>query len=282
MDLASRHRPFRILAFATLAVGLLPLLFDRTTPDPSLLAGTYSAWAMACYLWATGGTLVCATTFAPGEPMRPGWLLISASYAVLLPARLLAGPSTRGLAEGAMRAPVLVSALGVASAALGVVGFLVLARAWRDSGLDQTSRASRVVLRLLALVVALALAGPDLVAQFPAATRGDPVAITDVITDLLDGALFVVAVPVLRAALALGGGLVAWPWALLTLSLLAWLGFDAAVIWGESAGLTARSARALEEAMRSLGSCAAFAAGVAQRWVMQRPPGSAEEPPPPA
>lgn len=276
------HRPYQLLALATLATGLVPVAFSASMPDPAHLAGAYSGWTLAVYLWAATGTLLAATTFAPGEPMRPGWLLVSASYLVLLPARLATGAVMGGLGEAAAPAPALVPLLSVLSGALGLVGFLALARAWRASGLDLTSRASRVALRLAALAVALALAGTDLVERFPAATAGDPMAITDVVTDLLDGALFVVAAPVLRAALALGGGLVAWPWGLLTLSLLAWLGYDAAVVWGDALSLAPRTGRIVEESMRTLGACAAFAAGVAQRWLMRSAPGDAGDGPGPA
>jgi hypothetical protein len=119
-----------------------------------------------------------------------------------------------------------------------------------------------------ALAVAAALAGPDLLVRFPVALTGDVLAVGDVITDLLDGALFVVAVPVLRAALMLGGGLVAWPWLLLTASLAAWLGYDATEVYGAAAGLDALTVRVVEEVFRSLGAGLAFSAGIAQRWVM--------------
>lgn len=282
MPLRSSHRPFQLLAATTLAVGGLPLVFHLSLPAPAMLAGAYFAWTVAVYLAAAGGPLLAGTTFAPGEPMRPGWLLLAASYAVLLPGRLLTGITARGLVEAPVRSAAALSATSIASGALAVAAFMLLARAWRASGLDLTSRPTRVVLRMVALGVALALAGPDLVDRFPAAARGDAMAIADVITDLLDGALFVVAVPVFRAALALGGGLVVWPWGLLTLSLLAWLGYDASVIWGEAVGLTPRTARVLQEVMRGVGAVSAATAGLAQRWVMQAPPGSAADPEPPS
>lgn len=269
------HRPFQLLTAATLAAGLVPVGLAASLSEPLVLAGAFAAWSLALYLWAATGSVLAATTFAPGEPMRPGWLLLSASYFLLLPVRFLAGASLEGLADGASRAPGAVAILNLASAACGLVGFLVLARAWRASGLDLTTRASRVAARLVALAISLALAGPDLWERFPAAAAGDPLAIADVLTDALDGAIFVVAVPVARAALALGGGLVAWPWGLLTLSLLAWLGYDAAAAWGLNAGLSPRHGRVLVEVMRTLGACGVFAAGIAQRWLMQGPPGGA-------
>jgi hypothetical protein len=276
-----RHRPFQALAAAALLVALAPLAFGALLRDPAQLAGAYFGFSLAAYLWAAAGTLVAAHTFARGEAMRPGWLLLSLGYAALVPGRLLAGPGWAGLGEASERLPMLLAAGNVASSALVLGGFLLLARAWRSSGLDLTSPASRMLMQAGALALSVALAGPDLVERSPAALGGDPLAVTDVLTDLLDGALFVVAVPVLRAALALGGGLVAWPWALLTLSLLAWLGFDASLTWGDALGLSPRNGRVLEEVMRTLGTTAVLAASLAQRWVMSPLP-DGDAPPPAA
>lgn len=267
-----RHRPFRALAALALLVALAPLALAAALPEPTQLAAALFGWTLAAYLWAAGGPLLAATTFAPGEAMRPAWLLLSASYALLLPARLLAGPGWDGLADGALRHQAPALGLSVLSAVVGVAAFLRLTRAWNAAGLDLTSRRARALMRLAALAIAAALAGPDVAERLPAAAAGEWAAAADVVTDLLDGALLVVAAPVLRAALALGGGLVAWPWGLLTLSLLAWLGYDASVIWGDALGLAPRAGRVLEEVMRTLGTTAVFAAGVAQRWVMAPPP----------
>jgi hypothetical protein len=270
MSQARRSLRFQALALVTLVVGLLPAPFATSIADPFQLAGAFFGWAVAMYLFAAGGTLVAALTFAPGEPMRPGWLLLSASYLVLAPALIRMGPKAGGLYVAAQREPLVSSLTSIVSGALAVAGFLVLSRAWRASGLDTTSRATRVTARLVALAVAVAMAGPDLVARLPAAANGDVLAAGDVVTDLLDGSLFVVAIPVLRAALVLlGGGLVAWPWLMLTASLVAWLGYDAAAMYGGAAGLDGRTLRVLEEVLRTLGAAFAFSAGIAQRWVMQ-------------
>jgi hypothetical protein len=268
MSLARSHLRFQALAVSALVVGLLPVPFAATIADPVQLAGAFFAWAIAMYLFAAGGTLVAALTFDRGAPMRPGWLLLSGSYLVLVPALLRMGPRSTGLYEATQRAPWVASLASVASGAMAVAGLFLLSRAWHASGLDTTSRAARVAARLAALAVAAALAGPDLVERLPAALTGDVTAAGDVITDLLDGGLIVVAIPVLSAALMLGGGLVAWPWLLLTASMVAWLGYDATDAYGASAGLDVRTMRVVEEVCRTLGAALAFSAGVAQRWMM--------------
>lgn len=268
MSQPRQHLRFQALALVTLAVGLLPVPFAASIADPVQLAGAFFGWAVAMYLFATSGTLVAALTFDRGAPMRPGWLLLSASYLVLIPALIRMGPRSSGLYQAAQRAPWVAPLGSVVSGALAVTGLILLSRAWRASGLDTSSRTARNVARLAALVLAIALAGPDLVERLPAALGGDVMAAGDVITDLLDGGLFVVAMPVLSAALMLGGGLVAWPWLLLLSSVTAWLGYDAIDAYGAAAGLDDRTVRIAEEVLRTLGAVAAFSAGIAQRWVM--------------
>jgi hypothetical protein len=269
MNNPRRHLRFQALALVTVAVGLLPVPFAASIAEPAQLAGAYFGWAVAMYLFAAGGTLVSALTFDRGEPMRSGWLLISISYLALVPGRLRMGVSASGLYPAVERAPWASAGTSVVFGALAVAGFLLLSRAWRASGLDSTSRTGRLVARLVALLVAATLAGPDLLERLPAALGGDVLAVGDVLSDLLDGSLFVVAVPVLHAALALGGGLVAWPWLMLTASLVGWLGYDATETYGGVAGLDDRTVRILEEVFRSLASAFAFSAGIAQRWVMK-------------
>jgi hypothetical protein len=268
MSQPRRHHRFKVLAAGMLAICLIPACFALSIADPVRLASAYFGWAVAVYLLAAGGTMVAALTFEPGEPLRPAWSMVSASYLVLVPVLLRIGPKASGLFDEAVPYPVLDSFASISNGILGVFGFLLLARAWRASGLDTTSAAGRLSAQLVALLVAGAMAGPELIVKLPAALAGDASAAGDVVADLLDGALFVVAVPVLRAALVLGGGLVAWPWLLLTASLVAWLGYDATAVYGGAAGLDARSVRVVEEIWRSLGAAFAFAAGIAQRWVM--------------
>jgi hypothetical protein len=269
MNHPRRKIRFQALAIGALAIGPLPALFALSIAEPVSLAGAYFGWAVGLYLFAAGGTLVAALTFDRGEPLRSGWLLLAASYLILVPGRIRVGPSASGLVAMAERTPWVSSLSSVASGALAVAGFLLLSRAWRASGLDTTSRSGRVGARLVGVLVATALAGPDIVERLPAALGGDVLAAGDVLSDLLDGSLFVVAIPVLRAALALGGGLVAWPWLLLIASLASWLGYDATDAYGGVAGLDERTVRVVEEVFRTLGAGFAFAAGMAQRWVMK-------------
>ncbi len=264
----TRHAPFVALALLCVGVASLPAWFALSVPDSVQLAGVFAGWSLAVYLAAAMGDALGAASFGEGEPMRAGWLCLSASYLVLLPVILVLGPKAEGLYAGAVRAPHLVAVGGIISGVLGVAAFLLLARAWRGSGLDATSQRVRVAAGLVALAIAVVLAGGDVRERLPDAIRGDAIAIADVATDLLDGAVFVVAVPVLRAALALGGGLVAWPWLFLTLSLVAWLGYDATTIFAAAPSFDPRDVRIAQEVLRTLAACFACAAGIAQKWVI--------------
>ena len=203
--------------------------------------------------------------------MRPAWGLLSASYLVLVPRRGCCwGRGRRVSTRRSSAAPGSTPGGNIASSAMAVTGFLVLARAWRASGLDGSTPAGAGG-RPAGGAPGGRGAGRTRIwwPGSPPPSRGDPSAVGDVVTDLLDGSLFVVAVPVLRAALGLGGGLVAWPWLLLTASVISWLGYDAN-------GRLRRRRRARRprpsgwprRCCAPWGPASLSPPGVAQRWVM--------------
>lgn len=264
-----RHARYRLLAVTVALVALVPLPLAWAIRDPAQLAGAYFGWGLALWVAAAGGAVIAATTFREGEPQRPGWLLLGGAYLAFAAIVLFVGPRTAHLLPpDPAGSPWAIFVSNVLWSALSVAGYLVLSGAWRGSGLDPTSPTAHVVSRVIAFGIAAVLAGPDLVERFPVALQGDPVAIADCLTDVLDGALFFVAVPVLHAARALGGGIVAWPWLFLTASVAGWLGYDAIAVYGEAIGLDPRGIRVGEEVMRTLGGVCTLTAGMAQRWVM--------------
>jgi hypothetical protein len=74
--------------------------------------------------------------------------------------------------------------------------------------------------------------------------------------------------PLLLTALALRGGLIGWPWALLTTSYVAWLLYDAVLVYGPSLGADPATVRLASEVCRALGCTYGFSAGLAQRAVV--------------
>jgi hypothetical protein len=268
---AQRRQSFEVLALAAVLAGTIPLVLHLAVRREAELVGAYNGWTLAIYLLAAGGTASAAWSFGRADPMRPGWVLLCVSYLLLAPGRILGGspdPASLSPVAATMRAGV-----GLASGWLAFLGFLELSRAWRSTDLDATSPRLKLALRIGALLLAVLLTGPELLDRLPVALRGEPLAMADVASDALDIALLVVAVPVLRAALAMGGGLIAWPWAFLTMSLLAWLGYDAVNLWGGRAGYGTATLLAWEDAFCSLAAGFAFAAGVTQYRVVRMAPG---------
>src|SRR5207244_3662885 len=78
---------------------------------------------------------------------------------------------------------------------------------------------------------------------------------------------FSLIAPMLLTALALRGGALAWPWALLTASLVSWLGVDAVVFFGPAIHLSDAQAKLTLEVFRGLACTFAMSAGFAQRLV---------------
>ncbi|MGC3997412.1 MAG: hypothetical protein QM767_07880 [Anaeromyxobacter sp.] len=271
------HRPYALLGLLCAALAAVPVIMARTVPDPMALAGSYMGWTLGLYLAAFTGAALAAATFGADDAQRPGWLLMGLSYLALLPARLLVGPNPSGLFQADEPLLWLRVVSSVANSSLMLAAMLALARAWRQSGLDDPRPWLRWVTQLAGVALAVALMGPDLIrTQLPAVLDGDAAAWGNVITDVLDGLVLAVAVPVLRAAVALGGGLVAWPWLFLTTGLLGWICFDA-IAASDGLGLTPFDARTATEVARTWACLFTMAAGAAQRWIMSAPPGAPDE-----
>src|SRR5262249_44582275 len=76
--------------------------------------------------------------------------------------------------------------------------------------------------------------------------------------------------PLLLTALALRGGLFGWPFALLTASYGAWLGYDALGVGGGDLGLSPHATPAAAEPFRAPGCLYGLSAGLAQREVVAK------------
>ena len=74
--------------------------------------------------------------------------------------------------------------------------------------------------------------------------------------------------PILLTAVALRGGLLMWPWGLVTASLAAWLCYDATIGLGPHLGLAADTQAVIANSFRMLATFLNLSAGLAQRFVM--------------
>lgn len=259
--------PFRKLLLFPLLWGALFLVAS------ALLSGT-SAYGLFLRTeielvkgLAAAGGFAAALAHRRGEYLRRAWLLVGSSTCFFLVRDLTLAPlGFEALGETplvALRA-VLVSLGNLVM----VIGVFMLARIWSVAGLTLPGRPrARIAVVLAAAVFACALAGPGVVTAGARLLAGDLDATASVASALGDTVALLLIAPLLLTALALRGGMFAWPWALLTLSSTAWLFYDAFSALGPILGLSAEATRTGAELGRALGSTWACSAGLAQRWI---------------
>jgi hypothetical protein len=219
------------------------------------------------------GCIVAAYAFDRGDYMRRAWLLSGSCYAFLLLRDLTLGqwtPWAPGPRLVGVPTELFESALVLVGNLGAVLGTLMLARAWQVAGLDEAvSAGKRRALFIVALVIAIVVVGVNVRNDFMALGDGNLSALVMLASDVGDVVSLALIAPVLLTALALRGGLLLWPWALLTASMVGWLFYDAFtsvtghIDMGHPLRLTG-------EVFRSLACTYAFAAGLAQRIVLAR------------
>jgi hypothetical protein len=249
----------------------MPVLFAGAFLLAGLAAGEAAPVVMRIgneggKILAVLGCFAAAFAFERGDYLRRAWELTGACLLLLLVRDVTAIPAVDAALGGARfeRGRAVFVVLANASS---VVGTVLLARAWSVSGLSTAGR--RASLLVAGVVVALAATGWPLVHDLRRLFQGDLDAVPWVASDLGDTIGFVLVVPVMQTALALRGGSLLWPWALLTAGGLCWILYDAA--WGISAMLHADEiirVRLGTETLRALACTFIAAAGLAQRRVV--------------
>jgi hypothetical protein len=213
------------------------------------------------------GSWSAALAFERGAYQRRAWFLIGACMALLLTRDLTLLPFFRRFDPRSM---VVVTGVLVALANLSqVVGTWMLARTWKVAQLALPgSAAAQWATVAVVGVLAAAAAGPSVLRSGGRLLQGDLSVSAGVFSALGDMVSLWLIAPLLLTALALRGGLFGWPFALLTTSYVAWLGYDALGVLGSDLGLSAHGTRAASELFRALGCLYGFSAGLAQRWVV--------------
>jgi hypothetical protein len=151
----------------------------------------------------------------------------------------------------------------------GAFGAWLLAGAWQVAGIRLPgTRRSQQLIFVGAIALALALAGPASYGDLRALVSGNLARLVTVASDVGDIVSLCLIAPVLMTAIALRGGLLAWPWTLMAASQLGWLLYDGAGTVGGLIGADATRLRAIEEVLRVLACLFTFGSGVAQRLVM--------------
>lgn len=249
-----------LLWAAALVVGMLAL-----AGEPAFGAFLRAEMELAKAMPVVGAVLA-AFAFSRGEYLRRAWLFYGA--AMLL---LLARDAVFGLAvpEGvAWRGAARGGATLLANAS-AVVGTWMLARAWKVAGLELPGpRWAQHAVLAAAVVLSLASAGSAVVVNFQRLLAGEGEALVWIASGLGDLVILVLIAPLLLTALALRGGLLGWPWALLTTSSIAWLCFDGTLAVLPLVEASPWLVTAVSETFRSLACLFAFSAGVAQRFAI--------------
>ncbi len=218
------------------------------------------------------GCIAAALAFERGDYLNRAWMLVGGCYLLLLVNDGI-GAATSGL--GLVRGLVVV----VANAS-SVVGTWMLAHAWSVAGLDddEQGRGRRRAMLLGAALLALAITGWPLVHDARRLLGGQMEAIVDIASDVGDTVVLALVAPVMQTAMAMRGGVLRWPWGLLTLSGIAWLAYDASSTAIIALGSGPGVALVGSEALRLLANAYIFGAGVAQRLAVAPEEGASVPP----
>ncbi len=175
---------------------------------------------------STASSALAAWRFGVRDRVGRAWALMALAGTIGLLQAILFGVAFHGSGAGV---PAMVAAFrltGIIALNLSAVSALALfSRVWNDTGLTPEWRRQATV---ISVVVALAIAGR--------ATFGDIMSIAhgagwtwagSLASDVGDIAGIAFMGPVLATALAMRGGLLVWPWALLFCNTFCWLLYDA-------------------------------------------------------
>lgn len=196
-----------------------------------------------------------ALSFGRGDYLRKAWLVNAANYFILG----VTGPA--GNVQGGfvwVSIALLVNVLGVSTNVL-------FGRAYRVAGVELGgSRARKLAIVATAAALALVMAGYPIIAALIRVSHGQT-GFVELFSSVGDVLALVFIAPVLMTALALRGGLLVWPWALLAGSGVAWLLFDAVSLLSLVPGISPDLIRIWPELWQLVAGFMAIAAALTQR-----------------
>jgi hypothetical protein len=212
------------------------------------------------------GSIIAARSFARGEHLRRAWLLNGSCYAFLLLRDLLF--SVWIARDSGEPSQYLEAAIILIANAGAVTGVWMLSRTWKVAGIDLPwSPVQQQAVRWLGIIVGFIIAGPSLWFSIQGALSGEVRAIVYAVSSAGDICSMALIVPVLLTTLALRGGLLIWPWGLMTASQFGWLIYDATITMRLFVHMEPPTATMWSEMARAVACSYCFAAGLAQRAV---------------
>jgi hypothetical protein len=218
------------------------------------------------------GSVIAALSFDRGEHLRRAWLLNGSCYAILLLRDLIFGVWL--VRESGQPLQYLEAIMVLVANAGAVTGVWMLSRTWKVAGIALPwSPLRREIVRWVGIVVGLAIGGPSIWFSLDGAMKGEVRAIVYVVSSVGDIFSLALIAPVLLTTLALRGGLLSWPWGLMTASQFGWLFYDATGTIRLFVHLAPTTVTMWSEMFRALACTYCFVAGIAQRAVSAPDPG---------
>lgn len=207
------------------------------------------------------GAWAAAMSFEEDAYLRRAWGLIGACMFFLLVRDAVVALNVTNVR--------LISAVLVTTGnVVQVIGTWLLARSSSVAELPLPGTKGKRIAVLIAIALfALAVAGPPVAQSAKAVFHGDISEVTSLASGVGDIVSLCLIAPLLMTALALRGGLLGWPWSLITISYACWLFYDATAYFGPVFHLDTQHVRVVSEAFRALGCLFQFSAGMSQRLV---------------
>jgi hypothetical protein len=257
---------FRRLTVFPLFMGLVPVLITLAFEAASTRQIAMRVEIETAKLLGLAGSIIAARAFDRGEHLRRAWLFNASCYAFLLLRDLLYGVWL--VRDSGLPSQYVESFIVFVANAGAVIGVWMLSRTWHVAGIALPwSPLRRGIVRWIGIVVGLAIAGPSLYLSIDGALHGQVRAIVYVVSSVGDVFSLALIVPVLLTTLALRGGLLSWPWGLMTASQFGWLFYDAAGTARQVVHIEPATATMISEMCRALACAYCLSAGIAQRAV---------------
>lgn len=259
---------FRFLALYPLLYAVAFVAVAATLGDGEALEPFRRGQLLFVRLLAISGCIAALSAFAPGDHLRRAWLWLGIGAAAFLVRDLLRLPPFEVSTAFGAAETFVISGLGVGGNLAALYGIWLLARAWKVAAISLPGGRSGVVtVTVIAALLALGVAGPGALHHGGELLDGDWSALILFVSAVIDILSLCLLAPLLLTAVALRGGLFAWPWSLVTAGRFSWLLYDGAVLLGPALAL---GAFPLNDVFRGLALNYLFAAGLAQRFAVQK------------
>src|SRR5262249_32821975 len=217
---------------------------------------------LVAFLAAAGGWLG-GHRFERGDYLHTAWYASAAAYLTLgvsAPLRLLGAATAVVIARGV---------LTLIANVLSVTSMWLFARAYHVAGIELGSTSKKGAAGSVAALLALGIAGVQLVQAANDLLGGRLVAMVNLFGAAGDIGTFALLAPIFLTALALRGGILTWPWAFIAAANTCWLLDDAQGLFEKLVPSAQGGFADMVSEIWRVAACGLFlAAGLAQRRLL--------------